>query len=628
LIELSNVSSPRIAQKLAWIVAFVTFIAGVPLLKHFGPTWDLCIGELAHGELYVDYVLTGDQQFLDFSDRGARREPRQPHPDFDFGLYQWYETHPFMGIVSAVSCRLLWTQFGLVDAMTAHLLPSWLVACILFGTLGAFIVQRAGIVAAFATLVALLLTPRFLCEALSNPKDGAIGCLYVLALFVTLRAFERNSVRWFLFASALLACSLATKANAVFVPIQALVYVAIVALGRRLRKQPMMPLPWRGIVPGIIVFALTYFACSPMLWTETAARFSTHIAYFLNEGGAYNLDDFSALYATLITTPVALFILATIGAFAGRVNWESRSFLILGVVFPFVRTEVVGGVNFDGVRHFLELFPFLAALAGLGFARLLELLLSLSPASPRASRHTVTAATSLAFVAPLLAATSETWPYGTVYFNSIVGGFGHFQRSGHREATDYWAASYWEGFDWIERHAKPGSVVLVPIAPHVARSMAPCRLGPNAALSTGIPPRDGADVYVMFTTRRLLSPELPDWVEATARPVHEIIRQDGVLASIYRFERAAEQTTALALFSQQVLAETSSRRALEWLAQHPDLVAALKTKIAADPTNAEAITLAAFPEELLPDVKALLKRIPLNQLVPAAAGATDAGVEK
>lgn len=603
----------RTVGALPILVALGTFVALLPALASFGPTWDMCIGEIAHGELYLSWMLTGDARFLDFSDAGSRPIHHAPHPDFERGLYLWFETNPFMGLWSALSCRALWTGLGVLPAMAAHLLPSLVLSCFLLFVSTRFLIARAGIAAAIGAVAATLLAPRFLYDALANPKDGPEACLYALAMFAVCFALERGSTRRWIVAGIAIACALAQKPNALFLPFHSLAWFAVLVVLRRARGQDPPKLPLRGVIASAIAFAATYLAFSPMLWTDTVARLVEHFGFFARAGTADAVDDFPAWRAVLVTTPEIVLALAAIGAFTRLASLETRLFLVLGAAFPVLRASFVGGVNFDGVRHFLEFHPFLAALSGLGFSALLDVGRRVA-ATNTTTRLTYSAAVSLALLFPLAGATASTWPYGLVYFNSLAGGFGGIQRDGHREASDYWAASYWEGLDWIESHARPGSIVIAPIAPHVARSIAPLRLGRNARLTDGEPPVPGGEIYVIQITRRILDSPVADHVAATETPCHEIRRDGGVLSRIYRLDDPARAARALELLRVQTRSEAAFRRARAWLLERPEMIERLRERVTAEPHRTAEILAESIPDEVRADILEFLKRVPLDRL--------------
>ena len=65
-------------------------------------------------------------------------------------------------------------------------------------------------------------------------------------------------------------------------------------------------------------------------------------------------------------------MLALVGLFAGRCPALLRLFLIVWVAVPVGRVTMPGMLNFDGIRHFIEFYPALCVLAGLGLSRIMD----------------------------------------------------------------------------------------------------------------------------------------------------------------------------------------------------------------------------------------------------------------
>lgn len=129
--------------------------------------------------------------------------------------------------------------------------------------------------------------------------------------------------------------------------------------------------------------------------------------------------------------------------------------IVLGIL-PFV---LPGQRVYDGVRHFLYVAPAICLLAGIGLDGIFRWL----------SRRAGMTIGVLALVALYLLLGLNVFSYHpdyTVYYNALVGGprgaFGAY-------LLDYWGNSYKRGMAWINRHAPPGSSVLVMVAPQIAR---------------------------------------------------------------------------------------------------------------------------------------------------------------
>ena len=94
--------------------------------------------------------------------------------------------------------------------------------------------------------------------------------------------------------------------------------------------------------------------------------------------GWISAEFLSPVTAVLYTTPIPWLLLAALGlwpALRGALRREPVPLLALTwIAVTLGRMYLPGAVNFDGVRHFLELFPALALLAAIGGGTALQLL--------------------------------------------------------------------------------------------------------------------------------------------------------------------------------------------------------------------------------------------------------------
>src|SRR5207244_9437510 len=168
----------------------------------------------------------------------------------------------------------------------------------------------------------------------------------------------------------------------------------------------------------------------------------------------------SSLAMLAFTTQPLFLLLIVLGvalAFVRRRPLDQFLLIWSGVLVA--RLLIPGSANFDAVRHFLELFPPLAALAG---AVLLKL-----------ERRVALAAAAIAIV-PGVAGIVHMHPFEDAYWNMFIGGV-----RGARDlpqSGEYWATSYRQGIDWLNEHAPPHSALAVPIAEQTVAIVAPLRL--------------------------------------------------------------------------------------------------------------------------------------------------------
>ena len=151
----------RSARGLVLCIATLYLAVALWLLPDYGTTWDTTVGELPFGDRMVEYFQTGDERFLDLMEREPPPRVREPHPDYDMRRTEWYVVHPFAAILSGISCRLLWTELGWLDAQSAHHLPALVFSILLAVGLGAFAAKRFGWLPGLASATFLLFCPRF-----------------------------------------------------------------------------------------------------------------------------------------------------------------------------------------------------------------------------------------------------------------------------------------------------------------------------------------------------------------------------------------------------------------------------------------------------------------------------------
>jgi hypothetical protein len=332
---------------------------------------------------------------------------------------------------------------------------------------------------------------------------------------------------------------------------------------------------WKGPLLAVGVFAAAYFAASPPFWHETVERVVRLYRQVLKIGFSIEVDTlfeverswmevFSAPLDVAITTPLPVLALAVLGVLRGRSFGGLKRFLCVGAVFPVLRTQLPGARDFDGVRHFLEFYPCLCALAGLGLLVLLE------ETRERWRSRALQLAVPAACLAPGLVGVISTYPFGIAYFNALVGGLAGAQAAGVPEATDYWGGSYWQGQAWLSEHADPESSLVVPIHDPVVRSTAPLRLRSDIRVQPRTAAKCPGTLWVMFVTHRGFYGRLTKYLEARAEPVHRIRVQGGTILAIYRLAGEAEKLEAFERIRQDRELVRMIQALSLWIREDPD----------------------------------------------------------
>ncbi|HVR30842.1 MAG TPA: glycosyltransferase family 39 protein [Thermoanaerobaculia bacterium] len=540
-------------------LAALVLVLGLPALARYGVTWDEALGDFFFGERYLSFFLSFDRRYLDFA---ADPYPAGRVPDLSVSPFRdrpW-EYYPVANALAAASSRLLSGRLGWLDPFDGFHAVNLFLGAILAAALYVFVRRRFDATAALASCVLLFTAPRIVAHLCSNVKDPPEMALFALTIFAFAAAYERGSTLGLAGAGVLWGLALGTKANALFLP--AVVLVAI-AVGRR-------PERWRGrtatlvaaLSAGAAAGLLTVLALWPYLWGAPLERAREHLEYIGLRLFATRPESIQPpLEAIAFTTPLPFLALAAAGAgialreLRGR---DPRFVLPLAwITVVLVRLHLPGAVNFDGVRHFLELFPPLAILGGVAASRLAGVVRGVAATTEpettdrRRLRRAAAAAVLALLLAPAMVAVLRVHPFELAYWNALAGGLDGARAKRLAQAGDYWATSYRAGLEWLNAHAPEDAALAVPIAQHAVRLVAPLRLRSDIGLLDLARPelpelRPGTlqileqvaserPVYVMFVLRDDWTNELVEDCRARLDPLVRWTVDGAPILLVYRW---------------------------------------------------------------------------------------------
>jgi hypothetical protein len=434
-----------------YLLAALVLVAGFIGIHQVNVTWDEAVGDLFFGQRYASFFASFDWRYLDF-----RADPYPPgfQPDLrasPLRLRPW-EHYPVASTLATATSRLF-VALKLFDPFDGYHAFNIILATLFLILFYRFVEDGADTVAAVTATLLLFFAPRVVADTLGNVKDYAEMVFFAAALIALWRAVERERLGLLIASGVVAGLALGTKANALFLPPVAILY--IVLRGRR----RLWLLPWLGVMIGV------FFVSWPYLWIHPAEGLWQNAIYVLLRGTDTKVTANANPFAMIaFTTPPTFLIAFALGLLplARRLRVREPFALLvacwIGVVAA--RLALPGTVNFDGVRHFLELFPPVAAVGGMGVASL--------------GRWRKLAAA--AAVAPVIIALAFVHPFESAYWNGIVGGLDGAIRRHEPQAGDYWAASYRLGLRWLDANAPPDTLLAVPIAEHTVRIVAPYRL--------------------------------------------------------------------------------------------------------------------------------------------------------
>jgi hypothetical protein len=367
------------------------------------------------------------------------------------------------------------SPFGLYE--TRHLLTASVAA---IGVIGAWKIAAlfGGAQAGFFAAGLLFLTPAWTGHGLFNSKDVPFGAAVAFSIHGCLRILiSREGVSSGNLARAGLAIGVALGIRVGGAFLLVYLWLAVIVRLVRERSESAETLATTSARPSIRRSAVrTLGACilawlvmlsawpwaqlSPLVRPFVALRAASHFKFggmVLFDGQLISAKALPAAYLPVwfaITLPETYLFAALAGAYvlastARRTSYDRRKLaggavLCLTIIVPFLVVIITRPVLYDAHRHALFVLPLMASVAGVAISAFLE-----SPADPR-SFKLLAMVVYVALAAATAADMVQLHPYEYVYFNRIYGGL---PAASGRFETDYWGASYLEGFEWIATHA-------------------------------------------------------------------------------------------------------------------------------------------------------------------------------
>ncbi len=530
---------------------------GFANLHHYNITWDDALGDLFYGQRYLSFFLSWDPVYLDFD---GDPYPPDHTPDLSASPFRGrpWEYYPVANTLAAATSAVLSGALGWMDPFDGFHALNLFLAASLAWVLFTFLERRFDGVVALAAVVFLFGSPRIVAHMMANIKDFPLMVLFSLGALAFYRAFESGSARGLWLFGGLLGLALGTKANALFLP---LIPALTLLLGG-------VPEAWRGREArlfstligagalGVVVMVVTW----PYLWGDPIGGFSEHLKFVLSRKESTSQGSVAPAYeAILYTTPPLFLVAFALGAVlsVGSLRRGHRPLLFLWVWIAAVlgRYLLPQAINYDGVRHFLELFPPMAAIGAYGLATVAGRVATPRDPQIRSQHHRalfVKLALVLLFTLPGAVQVFKTHPFQLAYWSSLAGGYPGARASDQPQASDYWGLSYRLGMRWLNENAERDALLAVPVVEHAVRLVAPQRLRSDIQLlpiTTPFSPHIQPErlrrtlelslerpLYVMFVERRdWMNPLMVDCLRRL-KPVKEWRLEGDPILQIYRYQ--------------------------------------------------------------------------------------------
>ncbi len=505
------------------------------------------MGNLFFGERYLRYFTSFNPKYLDF------KADLKSLSDLPLHLYlspfhdSPNEFPPLADTLSAASMYLFSYFLKWLNPIDGFHLFTVVLAAIFLWVLYRFAEPRLGKFSALMAVLFLATFPRFWADMHFNVKDVPETVTFGLVLMCYWSWFEKPSVKKALGTGLLMGCALAIKANAIFiVPILLLSVLPLSFRTDELRSRftHFKHYLWHYLLMGIATIVV-YILSWPYLYTDTLGRLKSYWIYIYSQGGRglSNLWNIDPLRQVVTTMPELMLLAVVIGlGFVLQRLWKDKTpfwrFLLAWALIPILRASIPGTVNFDGIRHFLEFVPAVALIAGFGISKIVSALARYRPKLQLAMH----AAVLFLLVANLVQINLLFYPYLHLYYNVFVGGFaGARDKFLGSEASDYWAASYRQGMEWINQNGPANSYINALIAPWIVEISGPVILRQDIKIVSQLPDFSLMDqspdpYFLMFILRSGgSSQDEIDYIQQHEQPVYRVVVDHVPILVIYQF---------------------------------------------------------------------------------------------
>ncbi len=532
-------NNPRVgslAQR--WLIPIALFIGSFLLvaatLKDYGVTWDeppyfhasdlhiQWFSNLARNIVHGDIEKSLSDQTIDAA---WHWDPYHvPHPPF---------SRIISGLTKAIAAPPL-------DKLTAYRLGPALFFALLATVIYLWMSELFGRSTGFFSAFALIVTPNLFGFAHIAVTDLPLAAMW----FVTVYCFWKGIAnwKWSVGLGIVWGLALATKFTAVLIPVPLLLWAHLY------KRKSYANNVFAMFFLSPVVMLLT----QPYLWHQPGMRILEFLYSGLSRG--YRPDAnfpvywFGHLYLTSqlpwyypfwiigVTTPepilaLALFAVACIPLCRER---PALMLFLLNALFIPTMGLLPGAVLHDGVRQLLSTFPFLVALAGAGFHKLIEVLTIRVERLPSLQKvsHLKSKFLAAGFFLALFPAAFDVFvyhPYELSYYNRLIGGARGAYEKG-LEVT-YFMEAFTPGFlQYLNEKVPAKAVINASFANFMFQYyQKENRLRPDLQFTD----KENADYYILLTRRSVWSKK--EWqLFNTTSPIAAVRLGEVPLVSVYR----------------------------------------------------------------------------------------------
>ena len=446
-------AASRADVSIALLLLGITVLVLVVSAPRIGVTWDEPTYMVA-SEAYAAWfgeLFTEPGQALSEESVTAYWEVQPEHPPF-----------------GKVWAGLVWSGARYVfDDLIARRLGNTLLAGTLVALLYLMVAPEFGRTAGLAGAAALLTMPRFFFHAHLIALDVPVALMIFAVTYVFWAGRDDPGLRWTILLGLVWGLGLATKINALFIPPVVLFVWTVVF---RPRRYLFARLGLMGLI-GTLVFFLSW----PWLYHQSFSRLITYLGFLTVDRYPTEQYYFGNLYAapytplpwhyafvmTAVVVPAALMLLATAGTLLtirGREHRPLVSLFLLGALASLLVLTSRWGQPFDNERLLMPAFPYVAALAGIGFGAIVPVVQRWAR-NKQINLQKTSLVTLLAILTfgPHVLLAYDLYPHLLSYYSEAIGGAYGGRVLGLE--TTYWCESYAQTLSYLNTYASPEAVI-------------------------------------------------------------------------------------------------------------------------------------------------------------------------
>jgi 4-amino-4-deoxy-L-arabinose transferase-like glycosyltransferase len=429
---------------IALLLALFTIVLLVATAPAIGLTWD----EPA-------YIVASESYF-------AWMEELVTRPEYalsERGIQTYWTVNHEHPPLDKIWSGLVWSVARLVlDDLTAHRLGNMLLAGALVALVYLLLAPSHGRVAGLAAVGALLTMPRFFFHAHLAALDVPAAFAVFATIFFFWRTKDRHELRWSIGLGVIWGLALATKINAVFVPFVLFLWILIWRLETSFLYGRLALMGVVGIPCSVVVWPWLYHESVERMWEYV--RFVTIDHWEIGQWYLGRLHmpppwhfTFVMVFAVLPLVLTVLYVAGIVRTIAEKRERELGVLLVIAALVPMLALAIGQSMVYDNDRLFMPSFPFLAALAGIGFdwaRRGLQKVATrvMAPAWARVFALVVLIA---AFI-PHITSALSVYPHLLSYYSESIGGLPGAARLGLEHT--YWCETYSEAFPYLNANAQ------------------------------------------------------------------------------------------------------------------------------------------------------------------------------